>query len=325
MQLSEMVKNVQANTGPEVGYNAIIKRFLNEAQRILFDQKTGGKWNCLIRNDLEITTSTNTAEYALDPYVNSIIGVRDELNNLYLDYVENNRLNRSEPNLSTQGTSVLYTLKGTSPVKNQPSAASVITFVSDNAGDDAVGTGVSIFIQGLNSDNVIITESVALDGVNNVSTTKSYVKILKLSKTNYTNGIVTVTSNAGAVTNVVWGPNNRDITHPVVYFYSRPSAALTIKYDAYMKPLDMVNDNDSSIFPLEFHDALEKYATFRVFLVQKDNTAAQLMKQLYDSRVMDLIKNDIGQSQISTIDKDCSINAYSHSYPMIRPQGNWSF
>lgn len=300
MQFEEMVRNVKARVKPITNSDIIIKRLLNEAQQDLFEKKKKGRWNFLKRNNYELSTTNATSEYALDPYFHAMISIRNVNDNRRLRDISEFRLKTIDPDLSSINNPYCYAVQGYTPVRSQPSAASVITFVSDNAGDDAAGTNTKIYVEGLSANNVNVSEIITLDGVNPVSTNKSYVKLLNLGKTSYTNGIVTATSNAGAVTNVIWGPNNRKIEHPLIFIYPLPTTETYI-YDFYAKPIDLVNDYDFSIFPSRYHHVLERYAIYNLALIDKDSSNASSFKSLYDEGIKQMLKNDAPEHEVRSL------------------------
>jgi len=76
-----------------------------------------------------------------------------------------------------------------------PASAVVMTLASSSASD----TAVSILIEGLGADFVLQSETVALNGTSNVNTTKSFLRINKMS-TVVGNAVGNVTAINGGVT-----------------------------------------------------------------------------------------------------------------------------
>jgi hypothetical protein len=76
-----------------------------------------------------------------------------------------------------------------------PASAVVMTLASSSASD----TAVSILIEGLGADFVLQSETVALNGTSNVNTTKSFIRINKMS-TVVGNAVGNVTAINGGVT-----------------------------------------------------------------------------------------------------------------------------
>jgi hypothetical protein len=100
-----------------------------------------------------------------------------------------------------------------------PTTASVLDIVSTSGNDDAAGTGArTVFIEGLDGDYNIVSETVILDGTNNVSTVEEYLYINKFYVATAGSG----GANAGEITAklsstlydlIATGYNNRTTGH----------------------------------------------------------------------------------------------------------------
>jgi hypothetical protein len=86
-------------------------------------------------------------------------------------------------------------LTGSGGTYAYPASAVVMTLASSSASD----TAVSILIEGLGADFVLQSETVALNGTSNVNTTKSFLRINKMS-TVVGNAVGNVTAINGGVT-----------------------------------------------------------------------------------------------------------------------------
>lgn len=289
MNLSEMVKNVKAECHPVTNIDGIIKRWLNRGQKVIASKAPQGGWFWLRQYGYTLTTVSGTSDYALSPLVDTskIINFRDETNSQGISYISDSQFREINPGPdSTTGQEYLYTIRGFSPVQNQPTSASVLSLVSSSASDV---TSYIVNIQGLNGSNILVNESVTLTGTTPVATTNSYTKVLALSKNLNTNGTVTITSNSGGVTNVVIAPKNRAISHPVVFLFNYPDGTGPLYYDFTIKLPDITDDNDISLIPEQYHDAIELYAKVQCFrhlanVPMAQTTAAEFMDRLNDMR-----------------------------------------
>ena len=288
MNLSEMVKNVKAECHPVTNIDGIIKRWLNRGQKVVGSKAPAGGWFWLRQYGYALTTAASTAEYALSPLVDTskMINFRDETNNQNIGYVGDSQFRELIPGPTGTGQSFLYTMRGFSPVQYQPTSASALSFTSTSASDV---TSYFVNVQGLDTNGILVYETVTLTGLSAAVTTNSYTKILALSKNAATNGIITATSNAGVVTNVVIARKDRATTHPIVYLYDIPSAVSTLYYDFTMKLLDIVDDNDISLIPEQYHDVIETYAKYQCFKHLNNPTMAQAIAGEFQSRIQDMI------------------------------------
>lgn len=286
MNLSEMVKNVKAECHPITNIDGIIKRWLNRGQKIVQSKAPKGGWSWLRQWGYTFSTTSGVSEYALSALVDTskIINIRDEVSPRSFDFMSDQEFRRIEPGPTGSGDGYLYTLRGFSPVQNQPSAASTISLVSTSVAD----TAVVVNIQGLNSSSVMVGETVTMTGTTPVSTTNSYVKIMVLSKDRASTGTITGTSNSGAVTNFKIAPKDRASSYPIVFIYNIPDSTDTLTYDFTMKLPDILNDDDISLIPEIYHDVPELYAKHQCFKHLNNASMAQMAMVEFLQRIEDM-------------------------------------
>lgn len=296
MNVSEQVKNVNAECHPNTDIDAIIIRWLNQGQKVIESKAPEKGWFWLRQWDYILTTVQDQEEYTLSPLVNTakIITFRDTTSPRLLDNWTAQHFYRFEPGPTSTGEAYNYRIVGFSPVQKQPSSASPLRFTSDDAGD----TTQTVNVQGLDTNGILVQEPVALTGTTPVSTNKSYTKVMSLSKDAVTDGNVTVDSNGATVTNVVLSPYTRSISHPVIKLYNIPGDARDLYYDFIMKLPDLVGNNDISLVPERYHDVIELYAKHRCFKHLNNPTMAQLTFQEFLSRIEDMIQD---QTQPNTV------------------------
>ena len=99
-------------------------------------------------------------------------------------------------------------------------------------------------------------EEIQLNGAAAVSTGKSFSSVLRISKSDRTNGYITADSNAAAVMNVVLDPGETDTDFQTILFYPNPSATETISYDAWTRHPHLYKFTDSPLFPNQYHSLL---------------------------------------------------------------------
>jgi hypothetical protein len=128
-----------------------------------------------------------------------------------------------------------------------PSSAVVMTLVSSSASD----TAVSILIDGLGADFVYQTEIVALNGTTNVNTTKSFLRINRMS-TISGNAVGTVTATNGGTTyakiNIGVGDTQMSLyTVPAGYTFFQTNftagSNTSVTSGAYIKKRTYIVDN----------------------------------------------------------------------------------
>jgi hypothetical protein len=147
-----------------------------------------------------------------------------------------------------------FCLWGRYQVERQPTSASVITIVSDSALD--TGGDYQLFIRGENASGRMESVVVNQNGTTSASTTVQFTKILQVSKSRQWNGTMTMTSNGGAVTNLVLGFCDMGKLYPYLYLLEGPTTAETIEYRFYRNPQNLVNDYDIPDIPYPFSELL---------------------------------------------------------------------
>jgi len=164
----------------------------------------------------------------------------------------------------TTGPAQGFITTGVAQVKNQPSSASTISLVSDNASD--TGSAYQVLIKGQVSGE-IVSQLVTLSGTTPVASTASFTYVLGITKSQAFNGQMTATSNSGAVTIIALTPNELGRHYRQIMLLEEPTGVETLKYQFYRKPLLMVNDYDIVDIPSELAqlivwDALISLATY---------------------------------------------------------------
>lgn len=289
MNLSEIVQNVNAELLPATNIDTYIKRWVNQAQKRFISTAGSHVFSWLILNELQLTTVANQHEYVLSPLINTnkAVTFTDRVNDRKIEVISRQTFQKFVPDpTETSGNPEFAYWSGFSAVQEQPSSASQLSIVS-SAADSA-----TITIEGLNSGGALVYEEVTLNGTTPVSTTISFQKILSRGINGYLTGVVTITSNSGAVTVDTISPRSRQAQYPKVIFYPRPDSVQTLYYDAEMKLPDVVNNNDFSLIPEEFHDALEEYCLYRGFRHKKDLQSSELALNKFKERVMEAVRFD---------------------------------
>jgi len=131
-----------------------------------------------------------------------------------------------------------------------PSSAAPLVLVSTSTSDTSA---LSIQIDGLDADYEPITETIALNGTTNVTTTQSFLRINQMATTNGTNvGVITakISSTTYAQINAGVGQTQMSIyTVPAGYTfylsYTQYDAAIGFTSSAYMTAQEYTKDNVS--------------------------------------------------------------------------------
>lgn len=287
MQVSEMIANVNSECKPATNLNNKIIRDLNRGQKIIMSKRN---WTWSHVKDAQLDTVANTETYALSPLVDlaKVIVIRDPNRKYVLEYMTEAAFRVAFPEQTqTSGDPLIFRHVGKSPVHFTPTN-SQLSFVSDDAAD----TTQTVFVQGLNDSGILVKEVVTLTGLAPVATVNTYNgRMFSLFKSAATAGTVTVTSNAGAVTNVVIAPQVRSVDHPLFAFYPIPDGVGPIYYDYNFKVQELISTTDVSLIPEQYHDAIELYAISKMYKALNRVDLAQDAMNEFLRRIEDM-KND---------------------------------
>lgn len=304
MNLGEIVNNVRSELQTATSIDVIIRRWANKAQkRFIVDANHNFSW--LVLTELTLTTSVGQKEYALSPLVDKskviILTERDSPRKIevitreqFLEHVPDPTENQGDPYWAYYS--------GFTPVVNQPSSASVLSLVSTTSDSSVVK------IEGLNGSGVLVGEEITLNGTTPVSSVNSYTRILNRGVNGFLSGTVTVTSNSGAVINSVISPRSRQGMHPKIVLWPTPAGAKTYYYDAQMVLPELVSDNDFSLIPENYHDAIENYCRYKGYLFKKDLAMATQALEDYRAIVYQAVLDDKGARKSIQMQSDFSTN-----------------
>ena len=292
MNLGEIVANVNARVLPATNIDTLIKRWANRGQQ-KFLSEANHQFNWLTQTEYTLVTQPNQKEYGLSPLVDvgKVIIFTERTSPRRIEFVTRSDLLERVPDLDNHvGTPEIAYLSGFTPVQNQPTSTSTLDLVSSSASD----TTVVVKIDGLDSLNTLIGEEVTLTGTTPVTTVNSYSKILGRGLSAYPVGIITITSNGGLITNAKISPRDRQGMYPKVVLYPTPQGSETIYYDFTMKLPALVNNNDFSLIPEQYHDAIEDYCAYYGHLHKNDPVAAQGAMASFKDTVMRAVMDDKG-------------------------------
>lgn len=287
MNVNEMVRNVKGECHPITNLDTKIIRDLDRGQKIIYSKRN---WSWGHLHGFSFNTIPTVDTYALSPLVDvsKLMVLTVPSYNRTLEFMTESMFQTQFIwSILSTGTPNIFRLNGFDPVQNQPIAVSLLEFVSD----DATDITQVVRIQGLNLAGIMVSESVVLTGVVPVSSVNAYTRIFSLSK-EVTAGAVTVTSDLGLVTNVIFAPNDTVLQHPRVSLYPIPDAALAINYDFYMRLPTLRNGQDISLIPEQYHDTIELYAKARMFAHQNKKQDESFAMQEFVARVEDMTRDD---------------------------------
>lgn len=282
---SDMKTNVGNNIqDTSTAMAAIIGAYLNN---IYFDLLR--RFNFFEQNirTQTITTVSGTKDYALNDDFKKEVYVRDGTNKRQMSRIDLQQfIDDYNDTMDSSGTPDKYLILD-SPVKAQPSAASVLACVSTSASD----TG-TLRVRGISS-SIEVAEDVTLTGTGSVNTTNSYTEILSLTLGTANVGKVTITSNSAAVTVAVIKPGTKDYRVKLIRLHLTPNGVITVTIPYIKKVLPLSDNNDIPI--IDCADILELGATEQAWRYKRQFAKAQEFERLKERAIANFIWDESNQ------------------------------
>jgi len=223
-----------------------VKNALNQAQQMRLAQEP---WPFLRWSDQAetFTLSTSTRLYTLHPEFWRFEYARNQTSKQFLVEVPMRQLAEVGEDWNAGVAKTPYfRFVGVQPVSSQPSAASVVTIVSSDAGD--TGASKAITIRGISS-GALVSNTITPNGLTPVAGTVSFTRILAVTKGAAWTGTATLTSNSAAVTLLTLGPSEFGRSYRQIELLRTPDAADVVEYRFFRQPLAMSADNDIPDIP----------------------------------------------------------------------------
>jgi hypothetical protein len=235
------------------------------------------------RCDYAFSTVAGTEDYVLPQDFGKEIAVRDATNKAYLkrlDSQSNMMLNTSTAD-DQGGISNYIILDKT--VRTQPTASSVITFVSSSASD----TSQKLYVKGFDANGYEDYEEVTVTGTTPVATSKSFTRVLLVAKSAVTVGTITVTSNSAAVTIAVLSRAMLEHRIKVMRLVNIPNSVCSIDVIYLANPLPMSGDYDYPI--INCADVLEAGAEADAWRFKRQFAKASDLDVIFEKRLANLL------------------------------------
>lgn len=241
----EMVANVGSDIQDTSGNtNILIKKYINIRYKRILRQKN---WDIKML-DYSFTTTVGKSDYVLPRDLKNPIYVIDSTNGRELSEQDLQFFANQDPSGISQNSVVSGYSIFNSRVAEQPTSASVVTIVSSSSAD----TTQRVLIRGI-VDNVEQVEYISFNGIISASGSKSFSRIISISKDGTTTGYVTVTCNSQTI--AVMSPDEKSYMVKIMRLYQVPSDSTTILCPYVVEPVDMLYDDDIPI--IDVCDLLE--------------------------------------------------------------------
>lgn len=234
------------------------------------------------RIDFSISATGGTEDYILPSDFKECVSLLDKTNKVRLSQMDFQEwVSTFKDYIDTQSTVTNYIIFD-DVVMNQPSSASVITFVSSSASDSTQ----TMYVRGVvgNGEDY---ETVTLSGTTPVATTKSFTRIYAIGKDVSTVGVVTVTANVGATTVAYVSREALQTRFKKLRLASIPSNAISLEMVYIQSPLPMSQNYDYPM--LDCEDVLEAGATADALKYKRQYAKGDYWENMFEKRLDDFM------------------------------------
>lgn len=215
---------------------------------------TEDKWPFMLWDRQEtITLVAAQRAYSLHQLFSRPLYIRNQTRKTWMTEMPGRNIEPSGVEPSGDTNTDRYTIWGRSPVKSQPSSASVIKIVSTSDLDTSSSKAIAVrgdTTDGVTTDIIIPTGTVMAVGV------VPFTKILEVNKGASWTGTMTMTSNSGAVTNLTLFPNEFARSYPQLNLLYQPTAGEVLEYQFYRQPNVLTHEGSVSSVPPPFERIL---------------------------------------------------------------------
>lgn len=258
------------NATPDSAVTRRMRGYINDAHREILGKKD---YSRLRRKTLTCASVALSPLMTMPQAATKILNIADRTNNRNLDPISIQDLRFRDPGLNFGSTipDSFCVINISSCVAQDPNAADSLFAVSDSAMD---GAGLSVNVEGILSNGTYRRAAVALNGLTAVNVDTACTTWLYITKFYISGGAagnVTLHQTSGVGTELGRIVKGRSFPrYTIVHLSGTPAAVYTYYVDVDVHVEDMVNVNDESLLPEDFHWLLETGALKREFQRRQD-------------------------------------------------------
>lgn len=292
------IRNRVATDTRETQINTTIEEFVNltldEINSPAWAFELGGqkgydhKWT-FNRRKTSISVSTET--YQLPRDCDDIALIRQTSTPVKLHYIPDELFYEMLPNPTATGSPKWYRLWEQEGVEVRLSTDDTLEIVSSSTSD----TNQTVRIVGYDTNGLLRTESLTLNGTTKVDGSITYDagKILKVSKSADTTGIITIREATADTTLVKLAPTETSARFKIVSFYPIPTSAITLYVEYFTHIRRLEGDNDVPDLPEKWLWVVRLGAMAKVYQYQNKEALFNSTQAMYASGVRSMVKEDM--------------------------------
>lgn len=237
-------------------------------------------WNFLIwPRAMTFSTAVGRQIYSLHEEFHRPLYFLNQTTKEYMVEIPNREVVDQSPdwNADPTSTSVRHFMYwGMQPIQNQPSSTAQVVVVSSATTDTGSKT---VTIEGELSTGVLTSESLAMNGTTNVTSTNTYREIIGVTKNTSFNGTMTMSISGASVLSLA--PTQMGKQYKTIFLPEEITEAETIEYRFYRQPRIMTNDYDIPLIPAPHSQILvyDTLVSLSAYLTDSGPQTLQIWKE----------------------------------------------
>ncbi len=250
------------------------------------------KWT-FNRRKTTLATVASTENYQLPRDCDDISLIRQTSTPIKIRYIPDDLFYEWLPNPTATGNPKWYRIWEQEGVEVRLSAADTLEVVSSSTAD----TSQTVRIVGYDTNGLLRTESITLTGQTAAPTTPGITyaagKVLRISKSADTTGVITVRKATLDVTLVQLAPTETSARFKIVSFYPIPSSAITLYLEYFTHIRRLEGDNDVPDLPEKWLWVVRLGTMAKVYQYQNKESLFNTTQALFGAGVRSMVREDL--------------------------------
>lgn len=300
MRTRKEIRDRVATDTRETQINSTIEEYINQTLEEIqspawaFEQTAlkgyDHKWS-FNRRKTTLATVASTENYQLPRDVKDISLIRQTSTPQKIYFIPDDLFYEWVPNPTATGNPRWYRIWEEEGVEVRLSTDDMLEVLSDNA----VDTSQTVRIVGYDTNGLLRTESLTLSGITAVAGTITYDagKILRVSKSADTTGIITIREKTADTVLVKLAPTERAPRFKIISFYPIPSSAITLYIEYFTRIRRLEGDNDVPDIDERWLWVVRVGTMAKVYQYQNKESLFNTTQALYGAGVRSMVRTDL--------------------------------
>lgn len=243
------------------------------------------------RRKTTLATVASTEFYQLPRDLDKISLIRQTTTPVKIRFIPDDLFYDYIPNPTATGSPKWYRIWEEEGVEVRLSTDDMLEILSNNSAD----TTQTIRIVGYDTNGLLRTESLTLTGTTAVAGTITYDagKILRISKSTDTTGIITIREKTADTVLVKLAPTERAPRFKIISFYPIPSSAITLYIEYFTCIRRLEGDNDVPDLNEKWFWVVRLGTMAKVYQYQGKESLFNTTQGLFASAVRSMVKSDM--------------------------------